>query len=228
MLKVEGLYKRFSISNGKTIAPIQDLHFSLEPSTSIGIAGPSGIGKSSILKCLHRTYLCTQGNIWYDSMLYGWINLAEASERQIIEIRTYEVSYVSQFLRVIPRVSCLDIVAGELFPMIENMEAARIQAKDILQRLGIPEKLWTLYPATFSGGEKQRINLAKSLIKKPRLLLLDEPTASLDENMKEKVVELLLEMKKEGTAMIGVFHDWETMDVIVDHVLDMTPSTASQ
>jgi alpha-D-ribose 1-methylphosphonate 5-triphosphate synthase subunit PhnL len=223
MLKVVGLGKRFelSISHDMIVNPFENLSFEIAEGRFMGIAGPSGIGKSSILKCVYRTYLPSSGEVWYNSSLYGPIDLARASERQISHLRIHEISYVSQFLKVIPRISALDVVAERLLPMGYSLQQARVIAERLLQRLNIPEPLWQAYPATFSGGEQQRVNLARAFIVRPRLLILDEPTASLDNDTKQNVLAILREMKQEGTTMIGVFHDWDVMGKVADQILDM-------
>jgi alpha-D-ribose 1-methylphosphonate 5-triphosphate synthase subunit PhnL len=223
MLKVTGLTKLFHLplNHDMKVSPFQNLSFEIDKGKFMGIAGPSGIGKSSILKCIYRTYLPTSGEIKYESAHYGSIDLAKAAERQISYLRKNEISYVSQFLKVIPRVSAVDVVAEKLLPSGLRIEEARMQAEEMLERLHIPRKLIQAYPATFSGGEQQRINLARAFIVRPRLLILDEPTASLDRETKQSVLELLSEMKEQGTTMIGVFHDWDVMERIADNILDL-------
>ena len=223
MLKVTGLTKRFhlTLNHDMEVNPFHNLSFTITKGMFMGIAGPSGIGKSSILKCIYRTYLPTSGEIQYESELYGMIDLAEATERQIIHLRKQEISYVSQFLKAIPRVSALDVVAEKLLPSGLFIEGARIQAAEMLERLRIPRKLFQAYPATFSGGEQQRVNLARAFVIRPRLLILDEPTASLDRETKQSVLEILGEMKQQGTTMMGVFHDWDVMEKIADDILDL-------
>ncbi len=223
MLNVSGLSKLFqlSLSHDMQVNPFQNLSFRIAKGKFMGIAGPSGIGKSSILKCIYRTYLPTSGVITYDSAHYGAIDLAQATEREISYMRKNEISYVSQFLKVIPRVSAVDIVAEKLLPSGMGIDAARLKAEDMLERLRIPRKLIQAFPATFSGGEQQRVNLARAFIVRPRLLILDEPTASLDKETKLSVLELLSEMKAQGTTMIGVFHDWDVMERIADDILDL-------
>jgi alpha-D-ribose 1-methylphosphonate 5-triphosphate synthase subunit PhnL len=223
MLKVTGLTKLFhlSLNHDMKVNPFQNLSFEIDKGKFMGIAGPSGIGKSSILKCIYRTYLPTSGEIKYESAHFGSIDLAKAAERQISHLRKNEISYVSQFLKVIPRVSAVDVVAEKLLPTGLSIEEARMQAEEMLERLHIPSKLFQAYPATFSGGEQQRVNLARAFIVRPRLLILDEPTASLDRETKQSVLELLSEMKDQGTTMIGVFHDWDVMERIADNILDL-------
>ncbi|WP_127578968.1 phosphonate C-P lyase system protein PhnL [Paenibacillus koleovorans] len=224
MLRAIGLSKQFelSLSHEMKVNPFTDLSFHVDKGQFMGIAGPSGIGKSSVLKCLYRTYLPTAGEVWYDSALYGQIDLAQATERQITHLRLHEISYVSQFLKVIPRISALDVVAERLLPKGFSLENARFAAKELLARLNIPESLWQAYPATFSGGEQQRVNLARAFVVRPRLMILDEPTASLDNETKQRVLAILREMKQEGTTMIGVFHDWDVMGKVADRILDMS------
>ncbi|TBL70527.1 phosphonate C-P lyase system protein PhnL [Paenibacillus thalictri] len=230
MLKVQSLAKTFELSmtGQMKIRPFRDLSFEVGRGQFLGIAGPSGIGKSSILKCVYRTYLPTAGSILYDSELYGELDLAQATERQIVHLRRAEISYVTQFLKVIPRIPALDVVAERLLLRGATMEEARVQAQDMLQRLNIPQDLWSAFPATFSGGEQQRVNLARALIARPRLLILDEPTASLDHDTTLKVLQLLNEMKEQGTTMIGVFHDWDVMGRVADDILDLRIWQASQ
>lgn len=223
ILKVIGLGKLFelSLSDEMKVNPFDNLSFEVEEGKFLGIAGPSGIGKSSILKCVYRTYLPTSGEVWYQSSLYGMIDLAKATERQITHLRIHEISYVSQFLKVIPRISAVDIVAERLRPLGYDIKKARVLAARLLERLNIPEQLWNAFPATFSGGEQQRVNLARAFIVRPRLLILDEPTASLDHDTKQNVLAILKEMKQDGTTMIGVFHDWDVMGKVADHILDL-------
>jgi alpha-D-ribose 1-methylphosphonate 5-triphosphate synthase subunit PhnL len=197
------------------------LSFSIEEGELLGIVGPSGIGKSSILKCIFRTYLPSAGEIRFQSEMFGAVDLASASERLINRLRQREIGYVSQFLKVIPRVAVADIVAERWLEAGLPADEAGRQARDILARLHIPRPLWEAYPATFSGGEQQRVNLARAMVVRPRLLILDEPTASLDGAAKARVLELILEMKRQGTAMIGVFHDLEFMNQAADRVLDL-------
>jgi alpha-D-ribose 1-methylphosphonate 5-triphosphate synthase subunit PhnL len=222
---VERLSKTFElklVDERKRVHPFDDISFHIPQGRFLGIAGPSGIGKSSILKCIYRTYLPSGGDIWYDSERYGRINLATADERRILDLRRLEISYVTQFLKVIPRVSAQDVVAERLILTGWSMEDARVKAREMLERLRIPKELWDAFPATFSGGEQQRVNLARALIASPKLLILDEPTASLDGQTKQIVISILQELKERGTTMLGVFHDWDVMGRIADDILDLT------
>lgn len=223
MLNVERLSKQFivHIREGKSIVSLTDISFSLGKGEFMGLSGPSGIGKSSLLKCIYRTYLPTTGDILYNDVSGETVNIANADEHVILRLRKYEIGYISQFLYVIPRVSAIDIIAGALsgkgFDKKESMEIAG----EYLTRVKIPKALWEMYPSTFSGGEKQRLNIIHAMIWKPRLLLLDEPTASLDSAIKKEVISLILDLKDEGTSMIGVFHDHDTMSKLADKELNL-------
>jgi alpha-D-ribose 1-methylphosphonate 5-triphosphate synthase subunit PhnL len=206
---------------GKVIEGCAGISFALRPGEFLGVHGPSGTGKSTVLKCVYRTYRPTAGRLLYDSDAFGRIDLATAGERQILEVRRREASYVSQFLQVIPRVSAQEVVADPLIRRGFPADQARVKARYLLSLLRVPEELWEASPATFSGGQKQRVNLAQAVIGQPRLLLLDEPTASLDEEMQQVVLELLRDLKRQGTTMIGVFHDLDLMRQIADFTLSM-------
>ena len=228
LLKADNLSKVFNIHliGDKVIKGCNGVSFIVDRGEFLGISGPSGAGKSTILKCIYRTYLPTGGDIRYDSVLYGQVNLATIADHMVISIRHKEIGYISQFLKVIPRVSAVDIVAEPL--LLKNgvsPEEAKTKAGELLERLNIPRKLFDAYPATFSGGEQQRVNIARAIIWKPRLLLLDEPTASLDRDSTAIVVELLKELRNEGTSMVGIFHDNELMKSITDRAYRMNPET---
>ncbi len=221
MLKVDNLSKFFNIHilGDKVIEGCDGVSFIVERGEFLGISGPSGAGKSTILKCIYRTYLPTGGDVWYDSVLYGQVNLATIADHMVIGLRHKEIGYVSQFLKVIPRVSAIDIVAEPLLTKNgSSAKEARKKAGELLERLNIPVRLFDAYPATFSGGEQQRINIARAVIWKPRLLLLDEPTASLDKDSTAIVMELLKELRNEGTSMVGIFHDERLIESIADKV----------
>lgn len=216
------------ISQGVRVLPIRDLSFQIEEGRFLGIAGPSGAGKSTILKCMYRTYLPSAGHIWYNSRAFGRLDLAAATERQIVRLRQTEISYVSQFLKVIPRVPTLDIVMERLLSGGMPAGQAEEQAKRMLDRLRIPSGLWQAYPATFSGGEQQRVNLARAFVTRPRLLIMDEPTASLDGEATAVVLEMMAELKRQGVTMIGIFHDREVLRNISDRVLDLTTTEGQE
>jgi alpha-D-ribose 1-methylphosphonate 5-triphosphate synthase subunit PhnL len=223
MLTVENLEKRFisHVRNGKAIVGFRPISFCVPGGTALGLSGPSGHGKSSVLKCIYRTYLASSGSIVYDSESLGWVCLTDLPESQVLALRRREMGYVTQFLSVLPRVPVIDVVAEPLVAAGVPRSEARSRAGALLQRLKIDAGLHAAYPATFSGGEKQRVNLARAVIRPPRLLLLDEPTASLDAESMQVVLALLSEMKRKGTTMIAIFHDRSIMDRLMDAVFCM-------
>ena len=198
------------------------MSFSLKDGEFMGITGPSGAGKSTIVKCIYRTYLPCRGKILYRSQDGREIDLATAPEREIIKLRHKEIGYVSQFLKVIPRIPAREILVEELTRRGWDEEEAQDRAAEYLGMMNISRPLWDTSPSTFSGGEQQRVNVARALITQPRLLLLDEPTASLDSESKKIVIQALLQLKKQGTTIIGIFHDAELMKRLVDRVFTMT------
>lgn len=221
MLSVENLHKEFNVQilGDKHIPGCCNISFNIEAGQFFSLAGPSGAGKSTVLKCIYRTYLPGSGYIWYDSANYGKVDLATVSDRILLDIRNREMAYVSQFLNVIPRVSALDLVMEPILSRNGvSTKEARERACNLLQRLHIPEELFDAYPATFSGGEQQRVNIARAVSWKPRLLLLDEPTASLDAESIDRVLELLTELREQGTTMVGIFHDQEIMKKTASHI----------
>jgi len=222
LIALEGLYKAFTTHHlEKTIEPLKNMSFEVGKGEFMGIVGRSGSGKSTIIKCIYRTYLPTKGHIWYDSQAFGKVDLATLSERQMTHLRKYEIGYVSQFLSVMPRTTSLELVVQSLLEMGEDLTSATEKAKEALRHFAIPEKLWDSYPNTFSGGEKLRLNIACAIVKNPRLLLLDEPTASLDNESKQKVREVIEKLKNAGTTMIGIFHDLEFMEGLCDYTYHM-------
>lgn len=192
-----------------------------------GITGRSGAGKSTILRCIHRTYHPSAGQILFHSEEFGEIDLAEATDRQILFLRQNEIGYVSQFLSVMPRTTAKEHVAASLRLICADEHQAMVKAGEMLSYFRLPETLWDIYPNTFSGGERLRLNLAHTMAKKARLLLLDEPTASLDGESKVLVRNILLKLK-EHTAMVGIFHDLEFMDGLCDRVLHMEDKTLTE
>lgn len=226
ILSVQNLTKVFYVHalGGREIPGCVGVSFDVEPGRCLGLAGPSGSGKSSVLKCIYRTYLPTSGRILYRAADGGEIDLAQARQETVLALRRQEIGFVTQFLHVVPRVPALDVVAERLWNVGWEREEARRAAAEILGRLRIPRNLWEVSPATFSGGERQKVNLARALVLRPRLLLLDEPTASLDAASRAVVVALLREIKKQGTGMVAAFHDEETAQQLVDDTLPMEPA----
>lgn len=223
MLTVEHLTKTFLVHqlNGKKIHGFDDISFRVAQGRALGIAGPSGIGKSSLLKCIYGTYIPDSGQVRYQSRQLGVIDMVRAGTHEMIHLRHTEIGYVTQFLQVLPRVSALNIVADPLVERGVARDDARDRARVILERLNIPKSHYDAYPVTFSGGEKQRINLARAVISRPRLLLLDEPTASLDPESMRIVLDILNELKQSGSTMVAIFHDRDILNRFADDVFDM-------
>ncbi|MGN8646113.1 phosphonate C-P lyase system protein PhnL [Gracilibacillus sp. HCP3S3_G5_1] len=222
ILEVNGFGKAFTIHHlNKTIPAVDHIQFSINTGEFIGVIGKSGSGKSTILKSIFRTYLPDEGKIIYHSKQFGKIDLAQATEREMIFLRKNEIGYVSQFLNVMPRTTCRELVQNALLEMGETRGTARKEAEKALTHFEMDPTLWDSYPSTFSGGEKLRLNIAMATVKKPRLLLLDEPTASLDHQSKIKVREMIEKLKQQGTTLVGIFHDIEFMEGLCDKVFDM-------
>jgi alpha-D-ribose 1-methylphosphonate 5-triphosphate synthase subunit PhnL len=222
MLSVENLGKRFvsHFLDGKEILGFSQVSFRVPAGRALGLSGPSGFGKSSVLKCIYRTYLASSGAIVYESAS-GPVDLTVLPENEILKLRRSEMGYVTQFLSVLPRVPALDVVAEPLVDAGVPRPDARAKARLLLRRLRINSRLHDAFPCTFSGGEKQRVNLARAVIRPSRLLLLDEPTASLDPEAMQVALDLLSEMKAAGTTMVAVFHDRSIMDRLMDDIYFM-------
>jgi len=223
MLEVVDFGKRFTNHHlNVTRQAVDNIHFQLEKGQFLGIIGKSGSGKSTILKSIYRTYLPDHGHIYFDSKQLGKIDITKATEREMIYLRKHEIGYVSQFLNVMPRTTCRQLVEKALMEMGVSNFVAKAEAEKALTHFELDEKLWDTYPNTFSGGEKLRLNIAMAIVKKPRLLLLDEPTASLDQQSKLKVREVIEKLKESGTTLIGIFHDIEFMENLCDEIFDMS------
>ncbi|RRR71011.1 MAG: ATP-binding cassette domain-containing protein [Candidatus Viridilinea halotolerans] len=209
LLEVEDVTKTFILHliDGRSITPVQAVSFRVAIQDHLLIYGRSGSGKTSILKCIYRSYLASGGQIWFSSECYGRIDLVTANESSVLRLREREMGYCSQFLRVLPRVSALDVICEPLYRQGVAREVAQEQGRQWLSDLGIRPHLWQASPVTFSGGEQQRINLGRAFIAAPRLLLLDEPTASLDGATKEIVVRMIRAAQANGTTVISVSHD---------------------
>ncbi|GGB07302.1 phosphonate C-P lyase system protein PhnL [Puia dinghuensis] len=222
IIEVHQLSKTFDlhILHDKQITALQHIDMTIREGEIIGLTGRSGSGKSSLMKCLYRTYLATTGEIRYASAS-GVIDLVKADDHAIIALRRQEMRYCSQFLSVIPRVPAVDVVAEPLLRTEKNKEEARARARTLLEMLGLPSGLWDAYPVTFSGGEQQRVNVARAIIAKPRLLLIDEPTASLDVRTKDVVIGLIRDLKQHGTSVLCISHDEYTLSTLADRRLHL-------
>jgi alpha-D-ribose 1-methylphosphonate 5-triphosphate synthase subunit PhnL len=214
------------LQGGLHLPVVAGVSFSARAGECVALAGPSGIGKSSILKMIFGNYRCDGGRILLrdkDTM----IDIATAPPRAIIALRRHAMGYVSQFLRAVPRVSSLDVVAEPLVLAGRPREEARARAGVLLHRLNIPERLWPLPPATFSGGEQQRVNIARGFLADMPLLLLDEPTASLDAVNRTAVIGLITEKKRQGVAIVAIVHDEEVRDAVADRLVDISQFAAA-
>jgi alpha-D-ribose 1-methylphosphonate 5-triphosphate synthase subunit PhnL len=214
------------LQGGIELPVVRGVSFRVEPGECVVLSGPSGAGKSSILKMIFGNYRCDGGRIGIRHQ-GEVIDLARAEPRQVLSVRRSTIGYVSQFLRAVPRVATIDVVAE---PLIVNGMArpdARDKAGTLLRRLNIPERLWALPPSTFSGGEQQRVNIARGFISELPILLLDEPTASLDAANRTVVVELVEQKKRQGVAMVAIVHDDEIRREIADRIVDVTSFAAA-
>ncbi|WP_029062723.1 phosphonate C-P lyase system protein PhnL [Labrenzia sp. DG1229] len=209
------------LQGGSVIPVVDKVEFSVNAGKCAVLGGPSGAGKSSILKMIYGNYRCDQGQILV-TIGNDIINVAGAQPRRILKLREDTIGYVSQFLRTIPRVSAEDVVAEPLVAQGTSEAEAVEKARSLLTRLNVPERLWTLPPATFSGGEQQRVNIARGFIAHYPILLLDEPTASLDAANRAVVVCLVQEKKEQGVAMVGILHDQDVREEIADRIIDVT------
>ena len=223
MLSVAHLTKKFVMHtlHGRVIEGFNEVNFTVERGHLLGLSGMSGAGKSSVLKCIYRAYLPSTGEILYQSERLGSIDLVTIDDHRMIMLRQAEIGYVTQFLNVVPRVSALDTVAEPLLAKGVGVETARKKAGEMLEKLYIPGRLFDACPVTFSGGEQQRVNFAAGVITEPRLLLLDEPTASLDAATRKAVIDILMELKAKGTTIVAIFHDQQIMDAVADRIYTM-------
>jgi alpha-D-ribose 1-methylphosphonate 5-triphosphate synthase subunit PhnL len=227
MLQMKQVSKQFTLHNqhGAQLQVLQNVNLSVAAGECLVLDGPSGMGKSTLLKLIYANYRASSGLIQIRQADGQMLELTQAAARDVIRMRRDTVGYVSQFLRVIPRVSALDVVAESLLDdaldQPEALDAAREQSRVWLSRLRIPERLWPLPPATFSGGEQQRVNIARNMIKPRPLLLLDEPTASLDAANTQTVIDLIQEAVARGTALVGIFHDAHVGDAVATRRIDV-------
>jgi len=223
MVKLDGVGKTFllHLRGGAVLPVLRDVTFDAFAGECAVLEGPSGAGKSCILKMIFGNYRADAGSILVRDGRQ-WVDVTNAPPRRVLRLRCSAVGHVSQFLRSIPRVGALDIVAAAARNNGVGADTARERAADLLQRLNIPERLWRLPPATFSGGEQQRINLARGFAAAHPILLLDEPTAALDARNRAVVMQILCERKRAGAALIGIFHDDDVKRRIGDRRIDVT------
>lgn len=222
ILRVEGYSKIFQLhEQAKMIPSAHDVSLEVYSGKLTALVGPTGAGKSTVLKGIYRTYLPSRGRLLYRTGDNQDIDLAQVDEHRILKLRKTEFSFVTQFLHALPRQVTEDVVAQPLLNRGIEKQQARKKAREMLIAMNLPQRLWKISPATFSGGEKQRVNLARGLISKPRLLLLDEPTASLDPKTTERVIRQIEALKAEGVAMLAIFHDLNIVTRLADYVVEL-------
>ena len=221
-LRVEHLSKTFVLHNqgGAALPVLHDANLIVNAGECVVLEGHSGSGKSTLLRSLYGNYKPNQGHIWVNHE-GQWLDIANASARQILAIRRHTIGWVSQFLRVIPRITALEVVIQPLLERGVDRAQCEARASQLLKRLNVPERLWSLAPATFSGGEQQRVNIARGFIANYPILLLDEPTASLDHNNSDVVMQLIEEARERGTAIVGIFHDREVRHRVANRLHPM-------
>ena len=227
MIRIEGLSKSFTLHNqGGTVIPVMaGACLTVHPGECVALVGASGAGKSTLMRMIWGNYLAGSGSI-----RVGSLDVVTAAPREILRLRRETLGYVSQFLRVVPRVPTVDVVAEPLLNLGVPAKAARVRAAHLLDRLNIPQRLWHLSPTTFSGGEQQRVNIARGFVHPYPALLLDEPTASLDPVNREVVLALVEEAKAAGAAIVGIFHDAAARERLCDRSVDVsvfTPGVAA-
>jgi alpha-D-ribose 1-methylphosphonate 5-triphosphate synthase subunit PhnL len=219
MIHVSGISKTFTLHNqgGARIDVLAGGSFAVAAGECVALTGVSGAGKSTLMRMIYGNYLAETGSI-----MVGDLDVVRAAPREILALRRHTLGYVSQFLRVVPRVPTLDVVAEPLLRIGETPDMARARAAEMLGRVNLPRRLWQLPPSTFSGGEQQRVNVARGFVHAYPALLLDEPTASLDGENREVVLSLIEEAKARGAAIVGIFHDEGARDRVCDREIDVS------
>ena len=222
MIDLKDVSKTFTLHNqgSAVIEVINDVSLSVAKGECVALTGASGAGKSTLMRMIYGNYRTQAGEI-----RIGDVDIVQAQPREVINLRRDVLGYVSQFLRVVPRVPTLDVVAEPLRAVGVSADDAETRAKRLLSRLNIPERLWSLSPTTFSGGEQQRVNIARGFAHEYPAMLLDEPTASLDAANREVVLSLIEDAKARGAAIIGIFHDEAARDRLCDREIDVSQFT---
>jgi alpha-D-ribose 1-methylphosphonate 5-triphosphate synthase subunit PhnL len=231
LLSVGGVAKSFTmhLRGGLRLPVVANVAFDVHPGECVVLGGPSGVGKSSILRMVYGNYAVDSGHILIRDRRSGEMaDLAIGEPRVVLDLRRDSIGYVSQFLRAVPRVTALDVVAEPLVARGVDREQAAMRAAAMLERLNLPSALFSLPPATFSGGEKQRVNIARGFITDHPVLLLDEPTASLDAANRDVVVDMIREKLAEGTAILGIFHDIPVREAVATRIIDVSAFSARE
>ncbi|MEL7035911.1 MAG: phosphonate C-P lyase system protein PhnL [Cyanobacteria bacterium J06592_8] len=215
VFKAKNISKSFTLHHqgGICLSVLKQVSLELKKGEGVALSGKSGSGKSTFMRSLYGNYRVDSGSIWVNHQ-NNWVDLTQLEPHELIEVRQKTMGYVSQFLRVIPRVPALDVAAEPLLELGEDQNTAYEKVQQLFTRLNLPERLWSLSPTTFSGGEKQRVNLVRALSVNYPILLLDEPTSALDERNSQAVIQLLKEHQTKGVAIIGIFHDQDIKNQI--------------
>ena len=226
-IDVDGLTKTFTLylQDGAELPVLAGTALQVRAGECVALTGRSGAGKSTLMRCLYGNYRPTGGSIKLrekDEM----VELVDAEPRVVLRLRRDTIGYVSQFLRVIPRIPTIRLVMEPLLALGVDEDLARARAETLLARLNLPERLWTLPPATFSGGEQQRVNIARCFVVDYPILLLDEPTASLDPENRQVVVDLVGEARARAAAIVGIFHDVEVRSAVASRNYEMSAIAA--
>jgi alpha-D-ribose 1-methylphosphonate 5-triphosphate synthase subunit PhnL len=201
MIELSDVSKSFVLHNqGDAVIPVMaGAALSVAPGECVALVGNSGAGKSTLMRMIYGNYLAGGGAI-----RVGDVDVARAEPREIL------------------RVPALDVVAEPVLAAGGSHAEAEARARDLLARLNVPERLWTLSPTTFSGGEQQRVNIARGFAHLFPAMLLDEPTASLDATNRAVVLALIAEAKARGAAIVGIFHDAEARAQVCDREVDVS------
>lgn len=224
LLRAINLHKNFVLhpQGGVHLSVLEGVSLTVKAGECVALVGTSGSGKSTFMRSLYGNYRVDDGSIW---VKHGgcWVDLPQLQPHELMEVRQKTIGYVSQFLRVIPRVSALDVAAEPLMDLGVEATIAYARVTELFERLHLPERLWSLSPTTFSGGEKQRVNITRAFSVDYPILLLDEPTSALDATNRNVVMQMIEERKQAGCALIGIFHDDEVRDRVCNRHLTFTP-----
>lgn len=225
MIELNDVSKSFTLHNqGSAVIPVMEgASLKVGAGECVALTGASGAGKSTLMRVIYGNYLAASGKV-----VVGGLDVAQAAPREILALRRETLGYVSQFLRVVPRVPTLEVVAEPLLALGHDRQIALDKAAGLLMRLNIPERLWSLSPTTFSGGEQQRVNIARGFAHEYPAMLLDEPTASLDARNRETVLSLIEEAKTRGAAIVGIFHDIDARQRVCNREVDVSGFTPGQ